>query len=374
MNAIPAGYVEVSKGVYERQDITRQRQLKSFNVVSRMVEQLYQDYLKTKSVHRAAEIHGISGETARRMMVSQGYKLLRSKWSKDEEETLFKLRGEKTAKDIAKILGRSKASVDLRVSRINRGLDVQHTPNSKKTCKACQKEFIAFDSTTKYCSIQCSSHSEEIRRGLIDYWKGNDHLGRPRILHFEEKKCIICEKKFTPNSKCPTKKYCSISCAQRSPEVNKKKITTLRANPFAIKTGYTSCKRGWAEVGGQRVFFRSSWEENYAHYLEWLKQQGEIQEWQHEPDTFWFDKVKRGTRSYLPDFKVINKSGETEYHEVKGWMDAKSKTKIKRMAKYHPTVKLVIIDSKRYKALEKTVMGIVPNWSKKKLARKKRSQ
>jgi hypothetical protein len=365
MKELPAGYVEVSKGVYERQDITRQRQLKSVNIASRMVEQLYQDYLKTKSVHRAAEMHGTSGETARRMMVSHGYKLIRSKWSKDEDENLLELYKTKTAKEIATILKRSEHSVELRISRLNRGFDLKHSPNSVKKCKTCQKEFAAFDSKTKYCSKECYAQNLETIEKLRKYWDENR-------LHFEERKCLICDKKFTPNSKCPTKKYCSISCAQRSPEVNKKKVTTLRANPFAIKTGYTSCKRGWAEVGGQRVFFRSSWEENYAHYLEWLKQRGEIQEWQHEPDTFWFDKVKRGTRSYLPDFKVINKNGETEYHEVKGWMDAKSKTKIKRMAKYHPTVKLVIIDSKRYKALEKTVMGIVPNWSKKKLAAKRR--
>lgn len=197
-------------------------------------------------------------------------------------------------------------------------------------------------------------------------------MGAKKRIFFSEKNCVTCKKPFMPTSKSPNKTHCGIKCATLDPEVNKRKIATLRANSFAIKTGYTSCKRGWAEIGGKRIFFRSSWEENYARYLEWLKGLKEIQDWDHEPDTFWFDRIKRGVRSYLPDFKVITTKGETEYHEVKGWMDSKSKTKIKRMAKYHPSVKMVIIDSNRYKALERTVSGLVPKWSIKKSVKKKK--
>lgn len=329
------------------------------------VDKLFEDYLKTKSVHRAAKMHGTTGETARRMMVRSGYKLLRSSWSKEEEELIFKLRGKKTAREIAKILGRSKASVDQRFSQIGRGLDLKNTPNKIIACGVCGKKFWSFDSKTKHCSIDCSSKSDKVINNL-------KRIGSQRRIFFSERNCVTCGKPFMPTSKSPAKTHCGIKCATRDPEVNKRKITTLRANPFAIKTGYTSCKRGWAEIGGKKIFFRSSWEENYARYLEWLKGVGEIQDWEHEPDTFWFDGIKRGVRSYLPDFKVITARGETEYHEVKGWMDSKSKTKIKRMAKYHPSVKMVIIDSNRYKALERTVSGLVPKWSKKPVAKKKR--
>src|SRR5687768_3513242 len=92
----------------------------------------------------------------------------------------------------------------------------------------------------------------------------------------------------------------------------------------------------WRVIGGIRKYFRSRWEANYARYLEWLKTNGEIVSWTHEPKTFWFEKIKRGTRSYLPDFCVIEKNGKEVYYEVKGYMDSKSKTKIKRMAKYYP--------------------------------------
>lgn len=121
-------------------------------------------------------------------------------------------------------------------------------------------------------------------------------------------------------------------------------------------------KAGWRVVGKQRVYFRSRWEANYARYLEWLKSIGNITRWEHEPETFWFGKVRRGTVSYLPDFRITNSDGSIEYHEVKGWMDARSKTKIKRMAKYHPSVKLVVIDSKCYKKLANQIKGCINGW------------
>lgn len=124
----------------------------------------------------------------------------------------------------------------------------------------------------------------------------------------------------------------------------------------------TSWKAGWREIGGKRKYFRSRWEANYARYLEWLKSKGEIAEWQHEPKTFWFDGIKRGCMSYLPDFCVTEIGGAEAYHEVKGWMDDRSKTKIGRMARYHPTVKLIVIDGKGYRAIERAVAAIVPEW------------
>lgn len=80
------------------------------------------------------------------------------------------------------------------------------------------------------------------------------------------------------------------------------------------------------------IYVRSRWEANYARYLNWLKSLGEIRDWKYEPDTFEFADIKRGTRFYTPDFKITEKNGETVYHEVKGWLDQRSATKLKRMA------------------------------------------
>lgn len=119
---------------------------------------------------------------------------------------------------------------------------------------------------------------------------------------------------------------------------------------------------GWREIGDTRKYYRSKWEANYARYLEWLKERGEILAWAHEPETFWFEGIKRGCMSYLPDFRVIENGGAVVYHEVKGWMNSKSKTKIRRMGKYHPNVKLIVIDSKGYAAIKKVMQPIIQGW------------
>lgn len=121
---------------------------------------------------------------------------------------------------------------------------------------------------------------------------------------------------------------------------------------------------GWREIAGRRIYFRSLWEANYARYLQWLKAQGAIVEWEHEPQTFWFEKIRRGTRSYLPDFRVTENNGLIVYHEVKGWMDPRSKTKIKRMALYHPTVALLVIPARSYRRMNIDLARLVPEWER----------
>lgn len=117
--------------------------------------------------------------------------------------------------------------------------------------------------------------------------------------------------------------------------------------------------------GGKReslggLYVRSSWEANYALYLNLLIERGEILKWEYEPDTFEFP-VKRGNRFYTPDFKVTEKDGRIVYHEVKGWMDGPSKTRLKRMAKHYPHVKVIVIGEEEYKAIKKWA-GLIPGW------------
>ena len=122
-------------------------------------------------------------------------------------------------------------------------------------------------------------------------------------------------------------------------------------------------KAGWREIGGVRKYYRSRWEANYARYLNWLvvKKQ-HFTRWSHEPRTFWFPEIKRGVRSYLPDFEVERLDGTIEYHEVKGYLDPKSITKLRRMAKYYPEIKLVLINRVNYMAIAKMACRLVQGW------------
>lgn len=104
-------------------------------------------------------------------------------------------------------------------------------------------------------------------------------------------------------------------------------------------------KSSWGCVGGRRFYFRSKSEVRVANQLQNLLESKLIKFWEHEPQTFWFLEIKRGVRSYLPDFKVT-RLDETHYWiEVKGYMDKKSITKIKRFKKYYPNEELIIYDS-----------------------------
>jgi hypothetical protein len=146
--------------------------------------------------------------------------------------------------------------------------------------------------------------------------------------------------------------------------INIKIMKTRSENgSYAPERKYASWKAAWHEIGGQRKYYRSNWEANYAYYLQWLKNGGHIKDWKHEPKTFWFEFIKRGTVSYLPDFWVLENNGKESYHEVKGWMDDRSKTKIARMAKYHPQVSLIVIDGKAYQELKRKVSSMVPGWT-----------
>ena len=124
----------------------------------------------------------------------------------------------------------------------------------------------------------------------------------------------------------------------------------------------TRWKQQWLEIGGKKLYARSKWEANYACYLDFLKQNNQIKEWFHEPRTWWFDGIKRGVCSYKPDFEAILLDDTFYVIEVKGWMDSKSKTKINRMAKYYPHIKLKIIDKDWFKENSKKLKPIVKGW------------
>lgn len=120
-------------------------------------------------------------------------------------------------------------------------------------------------------------------------------------------------------------------------------------------------KQFWAIIGDKDpIYFRSSWEYYYAIFLEKLKQEGKIVNWKHEPLVFWFHEIKRGVRSYLPDFCVLHLNGTEEWAEVKGYYDSKSQTKMKRMAKYYPQIKIRLVGADWFKTNLKACKALEP--------------
>jgi hypothetical protein len=197
----------------------------------------------------------------------------------------------------------------------------------------------------------------EISNKRKEYYKEHEHpKGMQGKKHSEDFKAGASERGkrnwADPNSKFNSEEF------RQNQSDNMSKWQASRENR---SNNYSRTKKGWWENGEKKYYMLSKWEMNYAWYLEFLISKGEIKSWEYEVDTFWFEKIKRGVRSYTPDFKVVINSGSIEYHEVKGWMDDKSKTKIKRMAIYHPKVILKVVGEKEYKAIRKWA-NLIPNW------------
>ena len=125
---------------------------------------------------------------------------------------------------------------------------------------------------------------------------------------------------------------------------------------------YKKSTAAWRKIGDREIYFRSLWEANFSKWLEYQKQSVMIKDWEHEPQTFWFESIKRGVRSYLPDFKVINLEGDHYWVEVKGYYDSKSLTKIKRFNKYYPNESLRLIDAKWFASNNQKMRLIIPSW------------
>lgn len=114
-----------------------------------------------------------------------------------------------------------------------------------------------------------------------------------------------------------------------------------------------SWKQGHRFIGGKDRFFRSSWEYNYALYLQYLKDNQKIKEWYYESEIFYFKESKNNCYAYKPDFKIINNDNSFYFIEVKGWMDSASKNKIENMKIFYPEIELVVVDSEEYNKFKK---------------------
>lgn len=193
----------------------------------------------------------------------------------------------------------------------------------------------------------------------IGIWKRHSHpkgmLGKHHTPELRLKQSERAKKMW----KDPKSKFNSEERAQKLSDARKEWMSSHK-----VSNPYSRAKRGKRSDLGN-TFFKSRWEANFARYLEFLKKSGNIYSWEYEPQRFEFEAIKRGTRSYLPDFGVCDKEGEVRYfYEVKGWMDDKSRVRLNRMRIYFPETKIILIAQKEYKEIEKTIGPLIPLWEK----------
>lgn len=316
-------------------------------------QELYSEYKATGSVHRAAVKFGTTGETVRRHLKKHGFKLNRQFWTDEEIKQLSEAYSNPETFDIDALssrLGKTKASIH--IAAYKHGLTSERGKHFRtdKTLKSLS------ESQKKYAQ----EHPEVVAIRAENVKKHHAEHGHPRGFlghkHTSDAKIKM--------SKASKEKWSNPDFVLNSQEHRQSlsdRFTKLAAMRKSSNC-FSNSKFGKRDDLGD-IHFRSAWEANYARYLNFLiKNEGLIEKWEYEPETFWFDGIKRGCRSYKPDFKVFFKSGKIEYHEVKGWMYPRAKTALKRMKKYHPNIFIDLIDSPRYNAIKKSMKQIIPNW------------
>lgn len=201
---------------------------------------------------------------------------------------------------------------------------------------------------------------ENMRSAFAGKWNSTPHpRGMLGKRHSEKtKQSIAADSRL----RWVTDKTFGIGLMDEAARQSRSDRATARMAHGKNENAYSRAKRGRrADLGD--VFFRSAWEANYARYLNLLIKMKVVERWEYEPETFWFEAIKRGVRSYKPDFKVQYRNDpKPEYIEIKGWYDPKSKTKIKRMRIYHPTVKVTLVGAKEYRAIRAKWGSAIQGW------------
>jgi hypothetical protein len=302
------------------------------------IDLIYEKYIETKNIWKVGVYFGIKGQSVYSVLNKRGLIVKMNVFTEKDfdflKENYLKYRNNQKLEELALIMGRTKQFI-ARKARIL-GLT---NPKDKSDIVTSEERRI------------------NQSKSRIEYYKNNEHpkgmLGKSHTDEFKIGASLRSKKMWKTNKKLQSEEY------RQNLSDNMSKLQSSGK----LNNNYSRTKSGTIVINDKTYFFRSSWESNIAAYFEFLKSKNEIIDWIYEPDVFWFEKIKRGVRSYKPDFKITDKNGNIYYEEVKGWMDDKSKTKLKRMKIYYPKIDIRVLDQKRYKEISK-ISSMIPLWGK----------
>ena len=270
-------------------------------------------------------------------------------WTKEEEEYLKNNYKSYNLQQISEHIGREKSNVCRKAKEL--GIQRNH--------KKLENPIGQIPWRIKYAHLKKTPeelrkiNSEKAKRTIAKYGHHKGMLGK---IHSEE-----ARKKLSKHMK---KQWDNPYSSFNTDEHRQNKSDALYnyyKNNDGIVIRHSRSKQGKREdLNG--LYVRSTWEANYARYLNFLIDNKKLFKWEYEPETFYFEEIKRGTRSYTPDFKVWETEQSTPYFvEIKGWMDDKSKIRLSRMAKYYPEIKIELVRKEDYYAI-KQWSRLIPNW------------
>lgn len=149
--------------------------------------------------------------------------------------------------------------------------------------------------------------------------------------------CSKCKTElfYLPNSYKMTVNVVCVRCGDNKPCKTKKKTKVTAAS------NYSRTKKGIRKDIHLTYSFRSATEANFARILQYHNIT-----WKYEERAFTFDGYKTKPFVYIMDFEITgavkkNKKNTYEglqigFYEIKGYMDARSRNKLRRLKKCHP--------------------------------------
>lgn len=301
-------------------------------------EAIVEAYGRHGSVWAAAAELGVSGQTVSRRMKAVGHPT-NKRWISDADRERIRTFYETTPPDqfdlepLAIELGRSRQTI----------------------CKEAGQ--MGLTSYRRTASAKKTENTKAVRAG---WWSRNPHpRGMAGKKHTPATLEILSEA-----SRKNWNTWKTFEIGPGAPQAVAERRRRLAAGRLLMtaENTYSRCRGGRREDLGD-TYFRSSWEANYARYLNQLIRLKVVERWDYEPEKFWFDGVRSGTTNYTPDFRVFYVGDpRPEYVELKGFVTPKDRTKWRRMKKYHPRIKLVVITEKEYYATARKWSSSIPNW------------
>jgi len=296
-------------------------------------EKIIESYSRLKNVWKVGEEIGMSGQQVHVRLTKIGAITPMNVMTESEIQRIREvyesgiMHGDTKLKELSKELNRTIPFISRFAGRM--GLTTYSREHTEESCKAIGKR------TKKW--IKKNGHP----RGML----GKTHTSEVR----------------EAVGKASVLKWMSITRKEHKERVFKAYITKQEKGNWKHNEGdlKKTWKGQWAQVGSHYHYFRSSWEIRYAQYLEERWNNGEIEGWDPEESTFFFEDTSSSVRSYTPDFTVYENDGSETYHEVKGWMDDRSKKCIELMDREYPQIKLIVIDSNKFKKLFGTLKPLI---------------
>lgn len=238
--------------------------------------------------------------------------------------------------DLAEMLGRNESNIFRKMKEL--GLKKTHRVHNTINPK---KQHIYTNEERKRLSENVKKMIKE--KGHPKGFKGHYHT-------LEEKE------KMSVSSKNWWKQVDLSTLEKRKLKQRETKIKNGTLNPMKNQSNPYSRTKSGKRKDLNNTYFRSSWEANIARYYNYLGIK-----WEYEPKTFIFQNITRGSVSYTPDFYLPE---EDKWVEVKGWMDGKSKTKLKRFKQQYPDEynKLQLITEKEYNEIKRKVSNYIKSW------------